>query len=165
MRDTDRTAVYAAEDQLARLLERGGPVDFFGSTLTLPIERKFADIASVERYVALVIALPSVSAALPHLDMPQVRERRGIAKATYAEGVISLPMAGTADRRWAARELVVLHELAHHACWGSCDAAHGSGFRGALLHLVNVVIGVEAALILRAAFHGADLSVHEVMSV
>jgi putative metallohydrolase (TIGR04338 family) len=49
------------------------------------------------------------------------------------------------------RELVVLHELAHHLT--PDDPGHGAQFVGALLTLVAEIIGPEAALVLQAALH------------
>ena len=40
-RDTDRAAVYAAEDQWSAALNRGGVIDFFGSRLQLPVQTRF----------------------------------------------------------------------------------------------------------------------------
>ena len=157
MRDSQRAAVYAAEDQVSAALARGGCVDFFGSTLTLPIERHFADVASIQRYVDAVLALPSVAEAWPTAGAVRVRERAGAAKATYerATGVMAIPLAGPPPR-WAAREMVILHELAHHCTYAAhADvAAHGPEFVANLETLVGVVIGPEVSLMLRAAFDG-----------
>lgn len=165
MRDQHRSAVYAAEDQLGRLLDRGGTVDFFGSRLTLPIERKFADRDSIARYVERVLAMPGVAAAWPGASVPQVRERKGATKATYEGGVLAIPLAGTAERRWAARETVVLHELAHHlvGLGATCitEPPHGAGFCGAMLVLVDAAIGPEVALVLRAGYDSARVPVAE----
>ena len=169
-RDQHRSAVYAAEDQLGHLLARGGTVDFFGSTLTLPIERRFADIASVQRYVDSVLALPTVSERWPQVDAVRVRERSGLSRAHYepatsARGAaIAIPLAGPVEVRWAARETVVLHEVAHHLVAQAplAEPWHGPTFCGVLLALLGVVVGPEAALALRAAFDGAGIPVTEV---
>lgn len=157
MRDSHRAGVYAAEDQVSAALERGGTVDFFGSTLTLPVERRFADLASVQRYVDAVLALPGVSERWPRALAVRVRERAGAAKATYQRTgqVIAIPLAGPPPR-WAAREMVILHELAHHLTYSRGDdvAAHGPEFVGDFETLVGIVIGPEVALLLRAAFDG-----------
>ena len=165
-RDANRSAVYAAEDQLGHLLARGGTIDFFGSSLTLPIERRFADVASVQRYADAVLALPWVVRAFPRVTPVRVRERAGRGRAHYESetGVIAIPLAGPAGARWAARETVVLHELAHHlvAMSGMARPAHGPVFCGTLLFLVGGVIGPEAALVLRASFDGAGIPVSDV---
>lgn len=157
MRDSQRAAIYAAEDQVSAALVRGGSVDFFGSTLTLPIERHFADVASIQRYVDAVLALPSVCERWPQALAVRVRERAGATKATYQRTgfVIAIPLAGPPPR-WAAREMVILHELAHHLTYsrGEDVAAHGPEFVGDFETLVGIVIGPEVALMLRAAFDG-----------
>ena len=162
-RDAHRSAVYAAEDQLGHLLARGGTIDFFGSSLALPIERRFADLASVQRYADAVLGLPWVTRAFPRATPLRVRERAGGGRAHYESetGVIAIPLAGPAGTRWAARETVVLHEVAHHlvAMSAAAQPAHGPVFCGTLLYLVGGVIGPEAALVLRASFDGAGVPV------
>lgn len=117
--DRQRSAVYAAEEQVAHLLERADRfpiVEVAGSHITLPIERRFADIASAQRYVAAVLDLRAVRADWPAAARPvTVRARRGAARAHYefATATIALPLGDTRDR-WALRELVLLHEIAHH---------------------------------------------------
>ncbi len=59
---------------------------------------------------------------------------------------IAIPSA--ADGRWALRELVVLHELAHHLD-GTTGPAHGRGFVLTLIELVGLVLGPEAAFVYR----------------
>ena len=162
-RDTHRAAVYAAEDQLARALDRSSPrLDFFGSILTLPPERRFADLASIQRYADLVLD------SLDRLDVPPVtvRTRRGTARATYepATRTIAIPVADR--RRWALRETVVLHELAHHLVTDDPSASdeppHGPAFCGTLLGLLERVMSPEVALVLRGAYASAGVPVREV---
>jgi putative metallohydrolase (TIGR04338 family) len=165
-RDTHRSAVYSAEDALARQLDRGGTIDFFGSTLTLPIERRFADVPSIQRYVDRVVVI--VAQGLPPV---RVRERAGLTKAHYEAqrgdraAVIAVPLALVDGRRWAARESVVIHEIAHHVAHHDVAAAnepaHGPVFCGHLLALHERVIGPESALLLRASLASAGVPVHE----
>jgi putative metallohydrolase (TIGR04338 family) len=58
--------------------------------------------------------------------------------------------------RWAMRELVVLHELAHHLSGG---ADHGAEFVTVLLCLVAELVGAEAGFLLRSALLDAGASV------
>jgi putative metallohydrolase (TIGR04338 family) len=46
------------------------------------------------------------------------------------------------------RELVILHELAHHL-GDDVEIPHGGAFVGRLLDLVDGIVGPEAALLLR----------------
>lgn len=163
-RDTHRSAVYSVEDALGRMLERGGSVEFFGSTLTLPIERRFADVASMQRYVDVVLS--SIDDQLPAI---RVRERASSHKAHYerAHGdrpaVIAVPLALIDGRRWAARESVLLHEIAHHVTHHDVqareEAAHGPSFCAHLIALHERVIGPESALLLRASCDAAGIPV------
>lgn len=160
-RDLQRSAVYSAEDQLCALLDRGGPLDFFGSALILPVQRRFADLPSVQRYVDDVLALAPVRAIWPEAGPIRVRERAGAAKAHYETdgAVLAVPLAGPPPR-WAGRELVVLHEVAHHLSPPRADrAAHGAHFADTMLRLVGAVLGDAAALVLRAAYDGAGVRI------
>ena len=160
--------MYAAEDALGRLLERGGSVEFFGSVVTLPVERRFADVASMQRYVDLVLSL--LEGDLPNV---QVRERASAAKAHYEhprpgrDAVIAVPLHLVGGRRWAARESVLLHEIAHHVTWCDPDShgepSHGPSFCGHLLRLHERCIGPESALLLRAGLDGHGVPVREAM--
>ena len=71
-RDSQRARVYAAEEFVRTLFDRaaqhGSPaVEFFGTQLTLPPEGRFGSVASVQRYVDEVLALPSVRQRWPYI--------------------------------------------------------------------------------------------------
>lgn len=154
-RDTQRSRLYEAEQLVRTMFDRaaaGAPVvQIAGSTLTLPVERRFASLDSVRRYLAAVLDLDWVRARWPRAAHPvTVRERAGAARAHYERvgAVIALP-THRGNTAWALRELVLLHELAHHLAPGDDEAAHGPAFVDRLLTLVDRVIGPEAALVLR----------------
>jgi len=149
------SAVYAAEDQWSAVLDRGGTVDFFGSRIDVPMQRRFGDLSSVQRYVADVMAHPSLTEAYPLAGPVTVRERAGQRRAHYEprSAVIAIPLRTL----WAGREAVVLHEVAHHlACsTGSVERGprwHGAEYRQAMCDLVAAVLGEPAALLLRAGY-------------
>ena len=71
-RDRHRSTVYDAEDAVGRVLERGGTIEHYGSTLALPGLRKFGDVADVPAYLRRVLAHPPV-AALPRAGVPVAR--------------------------------------------------------------------------------------------
>jgi len=156
------SAVYAAEDQWSAVLDRGGTVDFFGSRLDVPMQRRFADVASVQAYVDALLARPRVRSAYPSTGPVTVRERSGQGRAHYQprDAVIALPLRTL----WAGRESVVLHELAHHcACSVGVEADpagvrwHGTEFRSAMDVLVTEALGEPAALLLRAGYDAAGV--------
>jgi putative metallohydrolase (TIGR04338 family) len=165
-RDTHRAAVYAAEDQLGRLLDRAGAgasVEFFGSTLTLPAERRFADLASAQRYADRLLDLGEVRARWPRVPGVRVRSRAGSRRAHYEDGgVVALPTERP-DGRWSGRETVLLHELAHHLVAhtpGTGDQpAHGPVFTATLCLLLELAVAPEAAALLRASYDGAGVPV------
>jgi putative metallohydrolase (TIGR04338 family) len=80
--------------------------------------------------------------------------------ATYhAPGTIALHEPAT-GQAWALRELVVLHEIAHHGVHHDHPGGppHGPAFAAALVHLVAAIMAPEVGLALTAAYaeHGVD---------
>ncbi len=154
--DAQRALVYDAEQLVHRLLDRSADfpvVEIAGSRLTLPVERRFATLTSVQDYLDRVAALPVVHRRWPRAAVAvTVRERRGDGSAHYERTGAVIAVPGTSrGRQWALRELVLLHELAHHLAEG-VEPAHGPAFTGRLIELVDIVIGAEAAFLLRVTF-------------
>ncbi|MEE6179817.1 TIGR04338 family metallohydrolase [Mycobacterium sp. 050134] len=156
-RDSQRAKVYAAEEFVRTLFDRaaehGSPaVEFFGTQLTLPPEGRFGSIASVQRYVDDVLALPGVRHQWPGVSPLSVRPRRAASAAHYESrdgaGVIAVPDRDTAD--WALRELVVLHEVAHHLC--RAEPPHGPQFVATFCRLAELVMGPELGHVLRVVY-------------
>ena len=156
-RDGQRAKVYDAEHLVHRIFDRSEKyptVDVAGSRLTLPVERRFASSDSVQDYVDRVLALGWVRAQWSRAAVPvRVRERVGDAQAHYERPTAVIAVPGhRANRAWALRELVVLHELAHHLADDFAHRAepqHGGEFVDRLLILVDGLVGPEAALLLR----------------
>jgi putative metallohydrolase (TIGR04338 family) len=149
-RDTQRAKVYAAEEFVRTLFDRAAErgnrvVDFFGTQLTLPPEGRFASVAAVQRYVDDVLAHVGADRPLT------VRARRGVTAAHYERldggATIAVP-----ERRstWALRELVVLHEIAHHL--SDAEPPHGPEFVTAFCGLAEAVMGPEVAHVLRVVY-------------
>lgn len=155
MSDSRRSRVYEAEQLVRRLFDQAGEdrtVQWFGSSLTLPIERKFASVESVQAYVDKVLALDTVHGRYSRALLScRVRERRGQRMAHYEHltPTIAVPLHEH-NRAWALRELVVLHELAHHLTPGQ---GHDGEFCEAFVFLAETVIGPEAGFLLRVALH------------
>ncbi|MEZ5184733.1 MAG: TIGR04338 family metallohydrolase [Candidatus Nanopelagicales bacterium] len=139
--------VYAAENTLMFMLDHGGTAQFLGSSLTLPVERRFGDVESVRRYLAEVRARDW---GHPDVPQPQVRVRKGHSKAHWADGTIALP-DGIGHKGWAMREVVVLHEYSHHVAWHRHAASdHGTAFQEVYLDLLEHAVSPEAAFVVRA---------------
>lgn len=156
------SAVYGAEHQWSAVLDRGGLVNFHGSHIYVPLQKRFADIPSVQKYVDAVLALDSIREKYPTAGAVHVRERRGQGKAHYepSTAIVAIPMK---DRAFS-RESTVLHELAHHLSVSEGLTTkpngtrwHGPEFRDAMLFLVSVVLGEAAALLLRAGYHSSGV--------
>lgn len=142
MIDRYRAAVYRAEDQWSASLDRGGPVDFFGSTIDIPAQLRFGRIEEVRTYVEGVCSDIGVEPA-------GVRNRKSGARAHYSGGVIAIP----GNEPWAMRESVVLHEVAHHVCVSTdANASHDGRFTATMLMLVRIRLGHEAELLLRTGY-------------
>ncbi|OBF95936.1 hypothetical protein A5790_06900 [Mycobacterium sp. 852002-51152_SCH6134967] len=155
-RDTQRAKVYAAEEFVRTLFDRAAEhgnraIDFFGTSLTLPPEARFASVESVQRYVDEVLAMPAVRRRWPRVAPLDVRPRRGASAAHYEldddGAVIAVPEVRT---RWALRELVVLHEIAHHLC--EAAPPHGPQFVAAFCELADTVMGPEVAHVLSVVY-------------
>jgi len=152
-RDAQRSAVYAAEQFVRTLFDRAAErgnrvVDFFGAQLTLPPEARFGSVDAVRRYVTDVLALPGVTTRWPAAGPLAVRARRGETAAHYeAGGVIAVPERETT---WALRELVVLHEIAHHL--SIALPPHGPEFTATFGELCEVVLGPEVGHVLRVVY-------------
>ena len=155
-RDTQRSKVYAAEEFVRTLFDRAGEhgnrtIDFFGTSLTLPPEGRFASVETVQRYVDDVLALGSVRARWPAAAPLTARPRRGVTAAHYERtddgAAIAVPERRT---NWAMRELVVLHEVAHHLC--DADPPHGPEFVATFCELAEAVMGPEVAHVLRVVY-------------
>ena len=157
-RDSQRSRVYSAEQFVRTLFDRAAQhssraIDFFGEAITLPPEARFASMESVARYLGEVRALPTVAARWPDAGPITVRPRRAATAAHYENhdgtGVIAVPERGSAG--WAMRELVVLHELAHHLAVGR-GPAHGPEFVATFCELVTAVMGPEVGHVLRVVY-------------
>jgi len=152
-RDAQRSRVYDAEHLVHRIFDRSAEfpvIEVVGSRITLPVERKFGSIDAVQRYVDGVLALEWVGRTWPRAaDAVVVRERAGAAQAHYQRVGSVMAVPGYRARSgWALRELVILHELAHHLA-DDIEIPHGGTFVGRLLELVDGIVGPEAALLLR----------------
>lgn len=168
MTDFQKSKVYGAEQHLARLLESARvnqvrTIEAYGSTLTLPDEVRFGDLESIQRYVDNVLGLAWVRRTWPVLAAQRVtvRRRKGESKAHYWRLVreIAIPTS----TRWAMREIVLLHEIAHHLTPEDCG--HGEEFVGTFLLLVREIIGPEVGLLLLAAMHEAGAKIQVVNRV
>ncbi|MFZ0832275.1 MAG: TIGR04338 family metallohydrolase [Mycobacterium sp.] len=155
-RDTQRGKVYAAEQFVRTLFDRAAEhgsrvVDFFGTQLTLPPEGRFASVESVQVYVDEVLNHQGVQLNWPDAGPVAVRARRGVIAAHYERrdhtAVIAVPER---RERWALRELVVLHEVAHHLC--EATPPHGPKFVATFCELAALVMGPEVEHVLRVVY-------------
>jgi putative metallohydrolase (TIGR04338 family) len=166
-RDAQRQRLYDAQHILTTMIdhaqESGNPtVSIEGVSLVLPPEARFASLDSIQAYIKQVLAMPSVAERFGKWAQGEitVRERKGHTAAHYEGygphgGTIAVH---TGDRNWAMREVVVLHEIAHHFTRNDLPA-HGPKFAAALIDLLGLVMGPEAGLALRLLFAQSDVAV------
>lgn len=155
-RDHQRSKVYAAENTLRWLYDNGtGRVELAGTILQLEPEARFAGVESIQVYVDRVLSLPVVVERFGRHDRVTVRARKGGKSAHYEYDTrtIAVHLEGS---RWALRELVLLHEIAHAV--SSESSRHGPDFAATLVELIGIVMGPQAALALRLlhAEHGVQ---------
>lgn len=170
VRDSQRGKVYDAEQLVRAVFDRAGEfgqrtVEIHGSRLTLPVERKFASVESVQEYCDRVLRLNWVAAKWERAAAPiRVRARAGTVAAHYESGrdVLAVPVHGRTSVRggapWALRELVLLHEIAHHLePRPDAVAAHGPEFCGRYVDLAEGILGPEAGLLLRITMYDSEV--------
>lgn len=131
MVDSQKSAVYGAEDRLERLLDRAlkdGQVRAFGSVWQPEHEIKFSNVEDIQHYVDRV---------LTHIGCQQpitVRRRKGATRAHYRAGTIAIPPREIGGG-FALREVYVLHEVAHHLC--RFGESHGAEFTRTYVDLLE----------------------------
>jgi putative metallohydrolase (TIGR04338 family) len=163
-RDTQKQKVYDAEYLVRDILTSMDTTDvrtfdFYGSSLVVPIERKFGDLEGVQRYVNAVLALNWVRDTWEHATLPiTVRARKGVRFAQYFPlvSVMAVPPHKRGNS-WAMREIIILHETAHHLA--PRGEHHGPEFTGIFLRLVTEIIGQEVGLLLTDAYQNSGVKV------
>lgn len=161
-RDGNRSKFYETERLIFRLMERPGggahTVELAGTTITVPAEVKFGSVESVQRYVDRVLGADSVAQAFDRAAVPvSVRDRKSSRAAHYTAATAEIAVPAASGNRWAMRELVILHEVAHHLA-PSGGPAHGPQFVQTLITLVGLVLGPETALVYRVLLSEAGLT-------
>ena len=167
--DKERERTYQAEFIVRQFSEReGATMELFGTKATWPVERRFGHLDHVREYVAWIQRQPWFVEHFPRAAaVPvKVRYRKGSRAAHYELPATIAINAPDNKVGWAMREIVVLHELAHHVHEheAMAGAAHGAEFRGVFCKLVTEVIGPEAGWILQITFFDSGLQVRAVQS-
>lgn len=158
--DPERRFTYEAEWKVEHVLDNpGSRFTIHGTTLTVPVERRFGTIESVQTYVDRVLDLGQVRRAYPRAEMPiTVRRRKGDRASHYQrwDHTIAVPVPERGLAGWAMRECNVLHEVAHHLV---TDAGHHGAFREANVFLLNECISDEIGWLQMVRYAEAGLSV------
>ena len=155
-------SVYKAENYIRFLADEARKQDnglvsaqILGSTFNIPMDRTFGDIESVRRYANIVIQ--RMSHKYPRMAGVKISQQaRMKAKSYYRPSTHEIVLAGNvgADlNRWAMRELVVLHELAHAAA--PVGESHGAKFTAIFSELLEEMLDNNMGIIARMAYHEA----------
>jgi putative metallohydrolase (TIGR04338 family) len=163
--DFQRQRLYNAELFVQSILDSVArndvaTFDFYGSSLLIPLERKFGDLESVQRYVDYVLALDWVKEAWPTRAARRitVRSRKSNHRAHYEEWTATLAIRShkPGEPSHGMREFYVLHEIAHHLA--PRGTSHGPEFAGVMLRLVTEIVGPEVGLLLTDSYtrHGVQ---------
>lgn len=154
-RDQHRSAIYHAEHILSDMFDNcaasGNPlVTIDDIALILPPEARFGRIDDVQRHIDRVLASDPIRAAFGARPPISVRARNSAkCKAHYEPDTAVIAIPDTGEARSMLRELVVLHELAHHLDDATDDAAHGNNFLNTYLQVLELVMAPQVALALR----------------
>lgn len=136
--DGQKQRVYQAEFAVRRVLTDG----------------TFSTPEDVQGYVTAVQDSRWYRAIWPNADRLRVFGKLEASSAHYEwGGSISVPTAKRGGS-WALRELVVLHEIAHHH--GIC---HGPEFTGSFLILLAKAVSPEAARLLHAEYVARNVQI------
>lgn len=170
MASTQSQLFYRVESIIHDMVDRANAagdrtVDLFGSQLQLPEERRFGNLAGVQRYVDSVRELGWVRREWPdratvHLRVVprQMKPGRGERlPVLYTDGRLSMPGDDLRGSEVYRRELIVLHELAHHFAYDIETSHHGPEFRGVYARLVEDIIGPEMRLLMQLNWYEAGL--------
>ncbi|MFI6041907.1 TIGR04338 family metallohydrolase [Nocardia sp. NPDC051321] len=154
LRDIHRSRVYRAEQRLWNLLDDADhtgerTVELFGTRICLPVEKRMPDIDAVAAYLDGVLALRAVRRRYSRAGLPlTVRARRGARAHGHYEPTTATIAISMHDPH-AVRELLLLHELAHHL-QPPVSTGHGPEFCRAYSDLIHNVMTPETAWLLRA---------------
>jgi putative metallohydrolase (TIGR04338 family) len=165
MRDDQRQRVYDAESSVRRRLDAAArgvrKAVVAGSELTLPLPLRFGSIDAARSYLDALARAHWFAEDFPYAARRpmRLRRRKGDRQAQYVYPdtiAVHEPAYGSG---WQMTELVLLHEVAHHATAHDHGGgpAHGPAFAAVLLRLVTAAAGPEAGLLLQVAY--ADHSV------
>ena len=145
MIDYGRSAVYSLEDQVTSTMERGGLLDFHGTTLVIEPDMRFGVVDDMQRYVDL--AWPRVGFG----KSPVIRPSKGHRRAYYAHSTHTIHVP---DARWSRTRFTLLHEIAHAVVRveGLIDPGHGQEWRKTFCSVLDTCGMPEVALLMRAGF-------------
>lgn len=150
-RDVQKSRVYCAEQRLRWLYDHPASSNEIGGVVVqLEPEARFAGLDGVAAYLDRVVSHPAVIAEFGHKGRIAIRERKGQRMAHYETDTATIAI-NTSGSRWGLRELVVLHEVAHHYSPGD-GGDHGPRFAEVMARLVELIMGPQAALALRLLF-------------
>lgn len=130
-----------------------------GTTVTLPDERRFGALETVQAYADAVIDMVGHHYGVKPVKV--IEGRKSLRRKAYWDwDRIVLPKRDVTS--WAWREIVVLHELAHHMTPG---AGHNTEFCAAFVHLLKEIMGPEAGWLMTVLLADNGIEIKEALYV
>lgn len=153
--------IYEAEYVLQKTFDRyweGTEIIIHGVPVVLPRERKFVHVSEVQQYVQDFLRDPGVIKKYGLLPQVKVRDRKGERAAHYdtVRNEIAIPCQAA----WACRELVVLHELAHHVQYQRSiikKIVHNQEFMDIYVELLAIRMNEHARFVAQMCFIDAQI--------
>lgn len=164
--DIQKQNVYDAEHAYIIYMDMAADSDsgmvqakIAGSTMTVSMDRKFSDLEAVQRYVDTLTSSAYVMSKFPSLAGVNIVVDPRLSSRSYYQSIgHKITLAGAKKSgRWAMREFVVLHELAHAATRNI--GGHGPEFVAAFVELVECAISPEVAYALKMSMYEAGCKI------
>jgi len=141
--------IYQVEFALRDILDVANEGDrtyrIAGMELTMPVEYKFGELDHIQKYANAVIRDYNGRHGTRHKKVRVVEGRKSLhRKAYYTHSMARITLPQRDRGSWAWRQVVVLHEIAHHLA--SCHG-HGVEFARVMLDLLENYVGPQAGLV------------------
>jgi len=141
--------IYQVEFALRDILDVANEGDrtyrIAGMELTMPVEYKFGELDHIQKYANAVIRDYNGRHDTRHNKVRVVEGRKSLhRKAYYTHSMARITLPQRDRGSWAWRQVVVLHEIAHHLA--SCHG-HGVEFARVMLDLLENYVGPQAGLV------------------
>lgn len=138
---------FALRDILDVCSEGDGTYTIQGMKLTMPIEYKFGSLDTIKTYANAVVDDYNRRHGTDHGYAEVVEGSKSLhRRAYYRHGMARITIPQRDRGSWAWRQVVILHEIAHHLAF---IPGHGVEFAEIMEDLLRECVGPEAGLVYR----------------